>query len=137
MSYLLDTCVVSELVKTSPEPKVLEWLKGERVCYLSSLTIGELRKGIELVTEPVRKRKLETWLTDKVLPEFSRRIFNVDIDIAERWGRLYASLQSQGVALSVIDGLLAATAIHHGLQLVTRNQKDFVRTGVTLVNPWT
>ena len=137
MSYLLDTCVVSELVKASPEPKVLQWLQGERVCYLSSLTIGELRKGIELVTDPLRKRKLEAWLADKVMPEFSRRVLDVNLDVAERWGRLHASLQSQGVTLAVIDGLIAATAIQNGLHLVTRNEKDFGRTGVTVINPWT
>lgn len=136
MSYLLDTCVVSELVKSSPEPKVVEWLKAERVCYLSSLTIGELRKGIELAPDPARKLKLEAWFADKVMVEFSTRILDVDVDVAGRWGRLQAGLQSQGTALAVIDGLLAATALCHDLQLVTRNEKDFHKTGVKIINPW-
>jgi len=123
-------------VKPAPDLKVRDWLSTQRVCYLSSLTIGELQKGIEMLPEGKHKRKLEHWLSDKVLVEFFERTLPVDLEVARVWGKLQASLQGKGLTLPAIDGLLAATGIFHNLTLVTRNEKDFARTGVPVVNPW-
>jgi predicted nucleic acid-binding protein len=136
LSYLLDTCVLSEIVRPSPEPKVLQWLDAAENCYISVLTIGELQRGIDLAPDPVRRERLKRWLHDKVLAQFALRTLPVTVSVAQAWGTLHASLQKAGSNLPSIDGLLAATALIHQLTLVTRNQRDFVATGVHLLNPW-
>ena len=136
MRFLLDTCVLSELVRPTPETKVLKWLDSAQDCYLSSLTIGELQKGIEVAADEIRKQKLQRWLAEKILKEFESRILGINVEIARTWGSLQGNLQKVGLQLPVIDGLLAATAKFHQLTFVTRNHKDFERTGVALFNPW-
>jgi predicted nucleic acid-binding protein len=136
--FLLDTDVVSELVKPRPEPNVAEWIEttNEELLFLSVLTIGEIRKGIALINNPARV-KLEAWLARDLPMRFAGRILVIDKGIAERWGVL--SAQVHAVAnrlLPVIDGLLAATAQHHNLTFVTRNTHDVVGTGVAVFNPW-
>lgn len=135
MSYLIDTNVLSELRRKIPNPKVVQWFSRRPASrlYLSVLTLGEVRKGIELVAEPERRRVLIDWLETELAVFFFGRILPVDAAVADSWGRLVAKA---GRPLPAIDSLLAATALEHDLVLVTRNTKDLENQGVTLINPW-
>ena len=136
--FLLDTNVVSELIKSKPEPKVTRWIGGtqESLLYLSALTLGEIRKGVTSLPQSARRIALEAWLDYDLLRRFAERILPVDRMVADRWGRIAGSAVAQGVSVPVIDGLLAATAIHHNLTLVTRNMDDVAMTGAVVFNPW-
>lgn len=137
--FLVDTNIVSELVKPKPDPKVVLWIKStnEELLFLSVLTIGEIRKGIASVRDPVRQVKLEAWLSGDLSVRFTNRILSIDASIAERWGVMTANVKAtSGRTLPVIDGLLAATAQHHNLTFVTRNTDDVIGTGVSVFNPW-
>jgi predicted nucleic acid-binding protein len=136
--FLLDTNVVSELVRPRPNPRVTQWLDStdEELLYLSVLTLGEIRKGITTLTDPARKMKLEAWLSGNLLARFESRILPIDRAIADRWGQIAGFLAAQGSLLPVIDGLLAATALHHNLTLVTRNISDVALTRVGVFDPW-
>lgn len=133
--FLIDTNVISELVKRAPAPKVTAWIDAtdEQLFYLSVLTLGELRGGIVRLPQSKRRARLEAWLSSDLLTRFAGRILDVDHEIADRWGHLSGA---KGATVPVIDRLLAATAIHHNLILVTRNTKDMARTGVAVFNPW-
>ncbi|HET9181200.1 MAG TPA: type II toxin-antitoxin system VapC family toxin [Candidatus Angelobacter sp.] len=136
--FLLDTNVVSELIKPSPEPRVVSWMQAtdESLLYLSVLTIGEIRKGINSLPRGHRRALLESWVGNDLALRFDQRILPVDFEIAERWGLLSARAKAGGMLLPVIEGLIAATALHHNLTLVTRNTKDVQIAGVNLFNPW-
>lgn len=136
--FLLDTNCISELVRSKPEPLVLEWIKtaNESLLYLSVLTIGEIRKGVAALPQSRRRTQLESWLELDLQARFSERILSIDTQIADRWGLLAAEARRKGRALSAIDGLLAATALHHNLTIVSRNVSDFAGTQVLILNPW-
>ncbi len=136
--FLLDTNIISELVKRKPEPKVTTWIDStdENLMYLSVLTLGEIRKGIALVRDAARRVVLETWLDSDLILRFAERILPIDRAVADRWGRLAAAAATAKSMLPVIDGLLAATALDQNLTLVTRNTKDIIVTGVPVFNPW-
>ena len=137
--FLLDTNVISELLKPKPEPKVVSWIEAtdEQLMFLSVLTIGEIRRGINLHRDSAKRAKLEAWLASDVRARFESRILPVDDAVAERWGLLTAKAKTEkNHRLPVVDGLLAATAQHHDLILVTRNLDDVAPTGVQLFNPW-
>jgi len=136
--FLLDTNVVSELIRPKPERKVTAWVGGtdENLLYLSVLTLGEIRKGIGMVASQAQRVALESWLDSELAVRFAGRILSIDDAVADRWGRLAANAMAAKLPLPVIDGLLAATAVHHNLTLVTRNVKDVAGTGVPLFNPW-
>jgi len=133
--FLLDTNVISELVKPKPEAKVVGWIRAtdENLFYLSVLTLGEIRKGVDRIPDPTRKVELEAWLSGELVLRFTERILGVDQSVADRWGQISALAKNP---LPVIDGLLAATAIEHNLTFVTRNTKDVAATGVQVFNPW-
>ena len=135
MSYLLDTNVLSELRRKSPDETVVEWVarRPSSTLYLSVLTLGELRKGIEGVADSKRRMSLNDWLESDLPAFFVGRILPVDAQVAERWGRLVATA---GRPLPAIDSLLGATAAQHGLSIVTRNGKDFADMGLDIINPW-
>jgi len=134
MAWLLDTCVLSELRKPKPHPGVIAWMAGLQPdeAFLSVLTLGEIRRGIELRRgkDPVAARSLERWLLG-LETHYADRILPVTAAIADRWGRL-----SPNQPLPVSDGLIAATALEHKLTVVTRNTEDFVRSGVSLLDPF-
>jgi toxin FitB len=134
MSYLLDTSVVSELRKREPDTRVLAWYAAVQPAdlYLSVLTIGEIRRGVERLRrrDPPQAARLERWLTGLNL-SYRDRIVAVDASIAEEWGRINVP-----DPLPVVDGLLAASAIAHDWTLVTRNVRDVQRCGVRLLNPF-
>jgi predicted nucleic acid-binding protein len=136
--FLLDTNIISELVKRKPEPKVTTWIDStdENLMYLSVLTLGEIRKGIALVRDAARRVVLEAWLDSDLILRFAERILPIDRAVADRWGRLAAAAATAKSMLPVIDGLLAATALDQNLTLVTRNTKDITVTGVPVFNPW-
>lgn len=136
MSYLIDTNALSELKKRQPHPNVASWFAARPAAslYLSVLTLGELRKGIEAMADGTRKASFRDWLEADVPGYFAGRILIVDAGIADRWGQLSALA---GRPLPAIDSLLAATALEHGLSLVTRNLGDFRFPGLRIVNPWT
>jgi toxin FitB len=136
--FLLDTNVISELVKRRPEAKVANWIADidEELLYLSVLTLGEIRKGIASLPASARRASLEAWLDHDLALRFSGRILPIEHGVADRWGRISAAVAARKMILPVIDGLLAATALHHNLILVTRNSSDIEPTGVPVFNPW-
>lgn len=138
MTYLLDTCVISELVKPRPDKNVVRWVDSvdERKLFLSVLTMGELEKGIAKLLESPRKSELREWLEHDLAERFSERILPVDAAVAVAWGRIQGEAERAGMKLPVIDSLLAATAEIHRLTLATRNVADFDRCGATVFNPW-
>jgi toxin FitB len=135
VSYLIDTNVLSELRRKTPDARVAQWFtqRPARSLYLSVLTLGEIRKGIEGVQDAKRRTTLIDWLESDLPSFFTGRILSVDGPVADRWGRMVAQAQRP---LPAIDSLLAATALHHDLSLVTRNVKDFSGVPLTLINPW-
>ena len=136
--FLLDTNVISELVKAKPDVKVTAWIElaDESLLYLSVLTLGEIRKGIASLTDASRRIALETWLDSDLQLRFADRILPIDRAVANRWGQIAAKASTTKSTLPVIDGLLAATALHHNLTFVTRNTRDVLATGVPTFNPW-
>ena len=135
MSYLIATCVISELVRPKPDAAVLDWFANtpDEALFLSVLTLGEIRKGVEKLPEPQRREKLRIWLEHDLRDWFGPRILPIGPDVADHWGRLLAQA---GRPVPAIDSLLAATALHHDLRLVTRNTKDFNYAGLEAINPW-
>ena len=135
MSYLIDTNVMSELRKRQADANLVAWMQARprESLYLSVLSLGEIRKGIEGVADAAFRQTLTDWLEVDLPKYFLGRLLGVDAQIADRWGRLQASA---GRTLPVVDAMLAATALQHDLTLVTRNVKDFESLGVPLVNPW-
>lgn len=136
MSYLLDTNVLSELRRKQPDAQVLRWFAARpaSTLFLSVLTLGEIRKGVETVADETRRLRLLDWLETELPAFFSGRLLPVDAAVADAWGRLQAVA---GRPIPAIDSLLAATAQRHGLMLVTRNARDVEGLGVAVVNPWT
>jgi len=136
--FLLDTNCISELVRLKPEPGVVDWLKAtdESLLYLSVLTVGEIRKGVAGLPQGKRRTRLETWLELELQARFAGRIVPIDAAIADRWGLIAAEAKRTGKAVSVIDGLLAATALHRNLTVVSRNAGDFRNAQVQVLNPW-
>lgn len=135
MRYLLDTCVISELIAKQPNPQVGRWIDetDEERLYLSVITIGEIKRGVEKLPESHRKTRLKGWLDDDLLIRFQGRILSIDTPVMLVWGKLAARI---GRSLPAMDSLIAAIALSHNLHLVTRNEKDFAETGVEIVNPW-
>ncbi len=139
MSFLLDTCVLSETLRPLPETAVLEWLEAqdEPRLYMSVLSLGELQKGIAKLEDGRRKSELVEWVDQALVPRFGRRLLPIDPAVASAWGRLTAQSERRGTPVPVIDGLIAATAQVHELAVVTRNVKDFAKLDVAIIDPWT
>lgn len=137
MAFLLDTCLLSELMKPKPDAGVLEWLKAsfESDLFISVLTLGELKQGIERLATGKKKAGLQREYT-QIRSQFSSRTLPVGSGVAERWGGLSAAASSAGRHLHVVDGLIAATALEAGCVLVTRNVADFEHTTVPTLDPW-
>jgi len=136
--FLLDTCVVSELIRPAPIPSLVEWINNqpEERLFMSVLTLGELRKGIDRLPDGAKRTRLEIWLDSDLRIRFTGRWLPVDEEVAERWGLIAANTASKGLTLPVIDGLIAATALTHGMTVVTRNSADMAGTDVPILNPW-
>jgi len=138
LRYLLDTCLVSELVRVQPDPAVTAWIREqqEHHLFLSVLTLGELRKGIERLADGKKREHLANWLDGELKLRFMGRILPIDDEVAERWGILSARAGDKGLAMPVLDGLIAATALVHGMTVVTRNVGDMQSSGVLIYSPW-
>ena len=136
--FLLDTNVISELVKPRPDANVTAWIEAtdESLLYLSVLTLGEIRCGISVLPQSRRRATLEAWLDKNLRERFEERILTIDHEVADRWGLLTAAARNSGIALPVIDGLLAATALEHNLTLVTRDTGQIPSMGIAVFNPW-
>jgi predicted nucleic acid-binding protein len=135
MSFLVDTNVISEATRPRPDDGVVRWLKsaGGPSLFVSVLTLGEIRKGIEKLRSGARKDSLRAWLESEIPAWFEGRILPVDAAVADRWGRLVAAA---GRTIPAVDSLLAATALVHGLRLVTRNRADYSFPGLEILDPW-
>lgn len=138
MKYLLDTCVLSELVKKKPNPGVVDWLESadELSLYLSVLTFGEIQKGIRKIPESRRRRTLQRWVDDDLAHRFGSRTLGIDLPIASRWGNLSGVAERNGKKVPVLDGLIAATALEAGLTVVTDNVEHFQQSDCPVLNPW-
>ena len=137
MNYLMDTCVISEIVKPAPSSRVIMWINSipsERL-FLCSLTIGEIRKGLTKLPESKKKERLTDWL-NTLLENYQDRIHSIDITVAENWGVMQGKAENEGMPMSSIDSLIAATSYTHNLILVTRNEEDFQASKLSIINPW-
>jgi len=138
VKFLLDTCLISELVKKEPSEPVVDWLDGcnEHSLFLSVLTFGELQKGISKLPAGNKKDALQAWVQYDLVQRFEGRILDLDRETAFAWGTLMGEAEQRGVRLPARDALIAATAAVHGLVVVTRNVKDIERCRVRVFNPW-
>lgn len=138
VNVLLDTHVVSEWVKPRPDEGVIAWVDGldEDRAFLSVITLAELQFGTARLPDGSRKTRLATWVEDQLPLRFEGRILSVDVNTARLWGVFAARRDASGRSLGAMDGLIAATAAHHNLTLVTRNVSDFTGLDVELLNPW-
>lgn len=137
MNYLLDTCVISEIVKPVPSSRVIMWINNipsERL-FLCSITIGEIRRGLTKLPESKKKERLTDWL-NTLLENYQDRIHSIDITVAENWGIMQGKAENEGMPMSSIDSLIAATSYTHNLILVTRNEEDFQASKLSITNPW-
>ena len=139
MRYLLDTCVISELIRKRPDPAVVAWVDAldEEETYLSVITLGEIRRGIAKLPQSHRRTQLTQWLEEDLLARFHGRIAGIDEEVMWTWGELVARLEREGRKLPAMDSLIAAIALTGDFTLATRNVQDFAGTGVKIVNPWT
>jgi predicted nucleic acid-binding protein len=138
MIYILDTCVISELYRTPPHEAVAVWVRNadETSLFLSVLTIGEIKRGIESLPPSTRKERIQAFLDHQLIQRFAGRIIPLDSEVMLTWGTMYARLSKIGRPLPVIDSLIAATGLHHHAVIVTRNTNDFIVAGVEVINPW-
>ena len=138
MKFLLDTCVISELMAKRPNQAVMQWIDSvdEDRLYLSVITIGEIRKGIAKLVDSPRKLELQEWLSDHLLSRFNDRIVVIDTGVMLDWGQLVGNLERLGKPMSLMDSLIAAIVLHGDFVLVTRNEADFECADVRILNPF-
>jgi toxin FitB len=138
MKYLLDSCVISELAKKKPDQKVVDWVDSVDLdnIYLSVITLGEIQECIEKIPDSDQKNTYTVWLSRDVIIQFDNRIVPINVDVMLEWGRLSAKLMKAGTPMLAVDSLIAASAIQGGFVLVTRNEGDYIHSGVKLLNPW-
>ena len=136
--WLLDTNILSELRRPKPEPKVLAFIAGQPLdlLFVSTVAFAEIRFGIELVPEATKRAELNDWLGHKVRPMFDQRALPVSEDVMFKWRLLVEEGRKSGHTFSQPDLIIAATALHHGLTLVSRDTADFERARVPILNPW-
>lgn len=139
MSYLLDTNLISELIKPRPNPDVVAWVEAtdERRVYLGVVAFAEIRLGIEQLPVGRRRQALTAWLDEDVIDRFQGRIVGIDVAIADAWARLVAAGRALGETPPLLDAFVAATALVHGMTLVTRTERHVRALGVPILNPWT
>lgn len=138
MKYLLDTCVISEILRPNPSAKVTQWIKqeDENNFFISVLTIGEIHKGIEKLDESRKKEELHNWVDNDLKERFRTRIIDINLQTAMTWGKIQRMAECVGRPMPTIDSLIAATGITHHLTVVTRNISDMKASGAALINPW-
>jgi toxin FitB len=138
MAWVLDTNILSELRRLKPEPKVLAFIALHPLedFYISTVTLAELRFGMELLGEGDKREELNNWLTHTIRPMFARRVLPITEDIMLRWRIVVENGRKTGHTFSQPDLIIAVTALHHGFTVVTRDRSDFEKAGVPVVNPW-
>lgn len=138
MKYLLDTCVISEMIKKKPNKQVLSWLQAqdEDNLYLSVLTFGEIEKGIEKAPDQSRKRKLKLWVEEDLKKRFENKIIPIDLNIVTRWGAIQGLAELSGKMMPTMDGLIAVSGLTYNCIVVTRNISDMEQSTAELFNPW-
>ena len=136
--YLLDTNVLSEGLRPTPDANVESWTSstGEEDLYISVVTLAEIHRGVRILAAGKRREALDKWLRVDLMNRFDRRILGLTVEIADVWGETMARAKANGRGLQVMDGFILATALTHSMTLVTRNTKDFARLGVEMINPW-
>ena len=137
MKYLLDTCVLSELVKAMPDLNVLRWLEARSASelYISAMTIGELKRGIHKLPESHRRSELSAWL-EQTITGFEGRILSFDTQVSEAWAAMTYQAELRGRPMPAFDSIIGSTAYANSCKLVTRNVGDFAGTSIDLINPW-
>lgn len=137
MKVLLDTCVLSELYKPEPLKTVYEAVNSvsDEHLFISVITVGEISKGIAMLPKGQRKQSLLKWFST-IEHEYADRLLSITAETAAIWGEITSKAQQEGFIIHASQGLIAATALQHGLHLVTRNVQDFEPTGIMLINPW-
>jgi hypothetical protein len=138
MSWLLDTNILSELRRLRPEPKVVDFVTGCPLnqLHISVVTLAEIRFGIELIGEPSRRAVLNDWLTHRVRPMFEDRILPLSEEVMLKWRLLVEVGRKSGHTFSQPDLMIASTALHHGLTVVTRDRSEYDRAHVPVFDPW-
>jgi len=136
--YLLDTCVISEVIKPRADKNVISWMRNqdEESLFLSVLTFGEIEKGIEKSPDEARKRKLKLWVEEDLKKRFEGRILPINIDVSIKWGSIQGNAELQGKPMPAIDGLIAVSGVVHNCIVVTRNVSDMKQSSAELLNPW-
>ncbi|MBU0679192.1 MAG: type II toxin-antitoxin system VapC family toxin [Verrucomicrobia bacterium] len=139
MSYLIDTCVLSECTRKKPNPEVIAWLEQqeENSLYISVIVLGEIVRGVAKLKDSAKKRSIRAWLYTDLVNRFRGRVLPIDEVVALEWGRLSGKASARGIQISMADGLIGATALVHGLNIATRNVSDLSPTGAAVFNPWT
>lgn len=137
MNYLLDTCVLSELVKIEPSPNVVAWISAQRShqLYISSISWAELHRGVAKLPPSKRRHELNQWLLD-LADQFGDRKLAFSAEAGEHWALMMVALESQGTPMPLMDSFICATARQNNMTLVTRNTKDFIHAQVLLLDPW-
>ncbi len=138
MKFLLDTCVISELIRRQPDKNVISWMQSqnENSLYLSVLTFGEIEKGIEKAPDVIRKKRLKLWVEEDLKKRFEGRRIPIDLDVSVKWGELQGVSELLGKPMPTIDGLIAASGIVYNCIVVTRNIADMESSSAELLNPW-
>jgi predicted nucleic acid-binding protein len=138
MRYLLDSCVVAEVIHDRPNPRVLDWLdsQDEISLYLSVVTFGELQKAISHLDDARKREELQDWVEHDLATRFDGRILDIDLGTSERWGQLAGAVDDRGNSVPAVAGLIAATALEWELTVVTKNESYFRASGCGYVNPW-
>ena len=138
MNYLLDTCVISEVIKREPNKNVISWLQAqdEANLFLSILTFGEIQKGIEKAPDQSRKKKLKLWVEEDLKKRFENKIIPVDLKVVTNWGSIQGLAELAGKTMPTIDGLIAASGLTYNCIVATRNTSDMEQSTAELFNPW-
>lgn len=138
MNYLMDTCVISEIIKPKPSSKVIKWLRAcqDENLFLSSLTIGEIQKEISELPDSRKRNKLQEWMDTELIRRFDKRVLVIDIKVAQKWGEIQASSEITGTKMPVIDSLIAAIGLVYDMTIVTRDTSGMEKSGARLFNPW-
>ena len=138
MRFLIDTCVISELIKPAPNPNLLSWMdsRNEETLFLSAITIGEIQKGISTLPDSTKRKRLQDWLDRELMERFDKKIIAFDLKVAQKWGEIQAAAALTGKKMPVIDGMIASIGLVHEMTVVTRNMDDMLASGVSLHNPW-
>ncbi len=138
MRHLLDTCVISEIIKSKPNKNVISWLEkqDESSLFLSVLTFGEIEKGIEKAPDKIRKKKLRLWVEEDLKQRFEGRVLPIDLETTTQWGILQGKAEQAGKAMPAIDGLIAVSGLVNNCIVVTRNTSDMEQSTAELFDPW-